>query len=51
MDKFYKEVEGDIAEFVVELWEAGTEEQKVKIWKYIRKMGLYPILRKSGGGR
>lgn len=36
MDKFYKEVEGDIAEFVVELWEAGTEEEKVKIWKYIR---------------
>ena len=36
MDKFYEEVEADIAEFVVDLWEAGTEEEKVKTWKYIR---------------
>lgn len=36
MDKYYEEIQADIAEFVVELWEAGTEEEKVKIWKYIR---------------
>ena len=36
MDEFYKEVKADIADFVVSLWEGGTNEEKVKIWKYIR---------------
>ena len=36
MDKYYEEVKADIADFVVNLWEAGTEEEKIKIWEYIR---------------
>lgn len=36
MDKYYEEIQADIADFVVSLWEAGTAEEKVKIWKYIR---------------
>ena len=36
MDEFYKEVKADIADFVVSLWEGGTDEEKIKIWKYIR---------------
>ena len=36
MDEFYKGVKADIAEFVISLWEGGTDEEKAKIWNYIR---------------
>ena len=36
MDEFYKGVKADIADFVVSLWEGSTDEEKNKIWKYIR---------------
>ena len=36
MDEFYKGVKADIADFVVSLWEGGADEEKIKVWKYIR---------------
>ena len=36
MDEFYKGLKADIADCVVSLWEGGTNEEKIKIWKYIR---------------
>ena len=36
MDEFYKGIKADIEDFVVSLWEGGTNEEKIKIWKYIR---------------
>ena len=36
MDEFYKGLKADIADCVVSLWEGGTDEEKIKIWKYIR---------------
>ena len=36
MDEFYKGLKADIADCVVSLWEGSTDEEKIKIWKYIR---------------